>query len=341
MHADNTFSLGINLAPRNYSCPLFDFVIPSIRACTHYAKMVGFITSVRRKAMAFLIRFLSGQLTAELDFVEITQLEVESRDQDRKIRIHVHDHPLPDAKSGPIPVLINWHGSGFLVPALGSDAAFCSTVSKSAGMIVIDADYRKVPADPFPAATGDAFDVLQWVRGQPGRFDMNEIFLSGFSAGGNIALFTSAASCQDQSSMAAIRGVLAFYPVTDQHKPPEEQKAPSPIRPIQPFVANFIAESYIPVPIRKDDPRISPTFTDVDSFPQNMLFITCEGDNLCLEADQLASKIHETGCNVISRRFDGVSHAWDKSVKAGTREEEFRSEAYMMAVDFLRENIAV
>ncbi|KAK1622798.1 Alpha/Beta hydrolase protein [Colletotrichum phormii] len=289
--------------------------------------MVGFITSVRRKAMVFLIRFLSGQLTAELDLDEITQLEVDSRDQDRKIRIHVYDHPLPDAKSGPRPVLINWHGSGFLVPALGSDAAFCSTVRKSTGMIVIDADYRKAPADPFPAATDDAFDILQWV--------------CGFSAGGNIALVTSTASCQSQSLTAAIRGVLALYLVTDQHKPPEEKKAPSPIRPIQPFVANFIAECYIPVSIRKDDPRISPTFTDVDLFPQNMLFITCEGDNLCLEAEQLASKIHETGRNVISRRFDGVAHAWDKSVKAGTREEETRNEAYMIAVEFLRENIAV
>ncbi|KAK1675023.1 Alpha/beta hydrolase fold-3, partial [Colletotrichum godetiae] len=181
-----------------------------------------------------------------------------------RIRIHVYDHPLTDAKSGPRPVLVNWLGSGFLVPALESDAAFCSTVSKSAGMILVDADYRKAPADPFPAATDNAFDILQWVCGQPEKFDVNEIFLSGFSAGGNIALVTSAASSQSQSSTAAIRGVIAFYRVTRQHKPPEEKKALSPIRPIQPIVANFIVECYIPVSIRKDDPHISPTFTDVD-----------------------------------------------------------------------------
>ncbi|KAK3322982.1 hypothetical protein B0H66DRAFT_555613 [Apodospora peruviana] len=60
------------------------------------------------------------------------------------------------------PILINWHGSGWVFPLLGSDALFLKRVARDCGMFVLDADYRKGPENPFPCALQDVEDVLHW-----------------------------------------------------------------------------------------------------------------------------------------------------------------------------------
>ncbi|KAK1141012.1 hypothetical protein N8T08_009669 [Aspergillus melleus] len=84
----------------------------------------------------------------------------------------------------PHPVLINLHGSGFVIPAHGSDDAFCRQVSQRTGYLVLDIKYRLSPEHPFPAPVDDVEDVVNWVKSQPNKFDLSRMAISGFSAGG-------------------------------------------------------------------------------------------------------------------------------------------------------------
>ncbi|KAK0533612.1 hypothetical protein OC835_002968 [Tilletia horrida] len=95
-------------------------------------------------------------------------------------------------KGGPVPVLINAHGSGFVLPCHGTDVDLLALTADKLGICCIDADYRHAPAHPFPAPIDDIIEVVKWVQAQPDRFDVDRIVLSGFSAGGNIVMGAAA-----------------------------------------------------------------------------------------------------------------------------------------------------
>jgi acetyl esterase/lipase len=88
----------------------------------------------------------------------------------------------------------------------------------------------------------------------------------------------------------------------------------------------------------KRDPRISPKYADLHRFPHRLLVITCDGDSLALEGEELAQKLEKLpGRHVVSERMAGCNHAWDKRTRAGTPQREARDRAYALAVDMLNE----
>lgn len=60
------------------------------------------------------------------------------------------------------PGLVVFHGGGFTVGDLDTEAWLCALFAKLGG-IVVDVDYRLAPEHVFPAPIEDAFDALKWV----------------------------------------------------------------------------------------------------------------------------------------------------------------------------------
>ncbi|KAK7959332.1 esterase/lipase [Apiospora aurea] len=129
--------------------------------------------------------------------VEENPVQIPSRDGGRAIEARLYrSTAAKDAaaasSSGPSPVLVNWHGSGMVFHMFGQDRPFCAQMARDLpGLVVVDADYRKGPEDPFPAAMHDVEDALRWVAAQPDVYDVARVALSGFSAGGLLALVAS------------------------------------------------------------------------------------------------------------------------------------------------------
>jgi acetyl esterase/lipase len=120
------------------------------------------------------------------------------------------------------PVLINLHGSGFVIPFHGSDDLFCRTISHGAGCTILDVRYSLAPEHPFPAALHDVEDVVNWVLGQKDEYDPKVLSISGFSASGNLA-FVAASHLFPKDTF---RSCIAFYPVTDLATDPALKKVP-------------------------------------------------------------------------------------------------------------------
>ena len=116
---------------------------------------------------------------------------------------------------GPHPVVVYFHGGGWVLGDLDSDDPLCRDLCARSGAVVVSVNYRHAPEARFPAAAQDAFAAVQWVAanavelgGIPGQ-----LAVAGWSAGGNIA----AVACQLARDAGGpdIRGQLLINPVTD------------------------------------------------------------------------------------------------------------------------------
>jgi acetyl esterase/lipase len=278
--------------------------------------------------MRFLVRIVRGLPKPSPDEV----LFIPSRDVRRTIRVHAYRPSSSSHKPGP--VLVNLHGSGFVLPLHGDDDEFCRLVSSRTQYTVLDVKYRLAPEHPFPAALNDTEDVLRWILSKPEDFNRDRLAISGFSAGANLALaVTSVVFPKD-----TCRSLIAFYPPCDISIEPELKKEPdSGGKPLPPFIARLFNQSYIPEGEDPKNPRISPRYAPVDRFPKNLLMISCGFDNLALEAEALAADIERsTGHHVIRQRAEKCDHAWDKFAKEGTAQAKAKKDSYDLALEMLK-----
>lgn len=259
--------------------------------------------------------------------------KIPSRDAKRAIAVHVYSKVAPP--STPQPTLINFHGSGMIFPAFGEDDEFCHYVSQNTEYVVLDVQYRLAPENPFPAAVHDVEDAVRWVLNHPDKFDLSRLSISGFSAGGNLALVASGVLLPRHT----FRSVLTFYPGTDFTRVPEEMVAPDPQgKIIPPGMARMFRNCYIPLGVDARDPRISPLMADPDNYPDRALVITAARDNMAPEAEDLAAILQKrsTG-HVVSKRMEQCEHGFDKRAVEGSVHARAKETVYAMAVDMLKE----
>ncbi|KAL4884779.1 Alpha/Beta hydrolase protein [Aspergillus karnatakaensis] len=257
--------------------------------------------------------------------------QIESRDPSRKIKAHVYESK---AASNPRPVLINFHGSGFVLTAHGADDEFCRLMSQRTAYTALDVQYRLAPEHPFPAALHDVEDVVNWVQQQPDRFDLSRVVLSGFSAGGNLVLAASSNLFPPEKFNA----IVAFYPPVDLVTDPGLKTSPDPKgHPLPAPLARLFDSCYIPSSYDKRDPRISPLYAQSDRLPNRALIITAAGDSLAAEAERLAVRLREAGREVVLQRMEGCDHGWNIAPKNAVQQEA-RDKAYDMVVAMLENN---
>jgi acetyl esterase len=85
------------------------------------------------------------------------------------------------------PLLLFFHGGGWVVGDLDSHDRVCRHIAAEAGCAVLAVDYRLAPEHPYPAALEDAYAVLAWAAGQALPFEVSAIGVTGDSAGANLA----------------------------------------------------------------------------------------------------------------------------------------------------------
>jgi acetyl esterase/lipase len=306
-----------------------------------YTLFAYFRLKILATLLRVVVRFASASalhrdrvLSAKID-VRHDRIKIASRDKGRYLEADVYSSP--NHLNAKTPVLVNWHGSGFMFPLLGSDALYCSQIVRDTGITVIDADYRKGPETTFPGPLNDAIDTLKWVAAQD-QFDVTRIGLSGFSAGGTIALAAASSSKEDRLEFE-ISTAIAMYPVTDLSIAPEAKTVPNPKRPHPHFMQHLFNECYAPDLDSRKHPRVSPSAADPAHFPATVLILTCDGDIFEPEASELAQKLDDGKRRVIHRIMKDVHHGFDKGCGEGTSDWDRRNEAYALVVKVLQQTI--
>lgn len=267
------------------------------------------------------------------------RIDIPSRDNGRTIKAHIYAPKGYKIGGGEkLPVLVNFHGSGFIIDMFGSDQDYCRFVADKANVVVVDCDYRKAPETMFPGAVWDAEDAVKWVVSQKDRFNVDKLAVSGFSAGGNLSLVMSTVG---QFPKGTIKAAAAIYPVTDLSVDPFTKVPPDTRLPcIPPATEHLFDACYIPTTVDRKDLRLSPSHAPADLFPKYVTLITASCDNLAPEVAVLAQKIDDGSREVAHKMFDGVDHQFDKKAVEGTAEAKIRDEAWAMVADMLQKAFA-
>src|SRR5438045_6250566 len=85
------------------------------------------------------------------------------------------------------PLLVFFHGGGFVIGDLDTHDEPCRILCRHAGVQVLSVDYRLAPEHPFPAAVGDALAAFRWAVAHAPELDADadRVAVGGDSAGGN------------------------------------------------------------------------------------------------------------------------------------------------------------
>ena len=120
---------------------------------------------------------------------------------------------VPDSR--PLPVLVFFHGGGWVIGDIETHDVVCRQVTAEAGISVISVDYRLAPENKFPAAVDDAWAATRWIaaHGAELGIDPARLAVGGDSAGGNLAAVV-ALLARDAGGPKISLQVLT-YPVTD------------------------------------------------------------------------------------------------------------------------------
>lgn len=114
-----------------------------------------------------------------------------------------------------LPVLVYFHGGGWVIGDLETHDALCRTLANEAVCKVVAVDYRLAPEHVFPAAVDDCYAALKWVEANGASIgvDATRIAVAGDSAGGNLAAVMSQIAKAEKGPKISFQ--LLIYPATD------------------------------------------------------------------------------------------------------------------------------
>ncbi len=120
----------------------------------------------------------------------------------------------PVGAAGPLPIVVFYHGGGFVLGSLRSHDGECRALSLRVNALVVAVDYRLSPEHKFPVPVDDAGAAYRWVVEHAASLggDATRIAVCGDSAGGNIAAVV-ARDFRDHPNRPVFQ--VLVYPATD------------------------------------------------------------------------------------------------------------------------------
>ena len=232
----------------------------------------------------------------------VTEMTVPGPAGEIRVRIYAPAGP------GPFPVLVYFHGGGWVIAGLDAYDASCRALCNAAGCIVASVDYRLAPEHPFPAAVEDAYAATQWlmahseaINGDPFRFAVG-----GESVGGNLAAVVCLLA-RDRGGTLPLHQLL-IYPVTTMRLDFPSVAENAQQQPLDEAMLPWFFSYYLANPDDARSPYAAPLDApDLHGLPPATA-ILAELDPLRDEGRAYAERLHEAGVPTTGTIYPGVTH---------------------------------
>jgi acetyl esterase len=213
--------------------------------------------------------------------------------------------------TGPFPLLVFFHGGGFVLCDLDTHDPTCRNLCAGAGCVVASVGYRLAPEHRFPAAPEDCLAATRWAAENAAELgaDPARMAVGGDSAGGALATVT-ALRVRDEGG-PRLAGQLLIYPMTDLEMTARPSLAENgegygvTAKDIAWFRSLYLSDSS-----EARHPHASPIHApDLSRLPP-ALVVTAEYDPLRDEGERYGARLREAGVATVVSRYDGVIHAF-------------------------------
>lgn len=217
----------------------------------------------------------------------------------------------PETGAEDEPVLVNFHGGGFVFRHPEQDDGLCRYLAHHAGTVVMNVDYDVAPGLRSPGQTEQAYDAVQWAASPDRKWDGARLAVGGSSAGAAHA--AGVARLALEQGGPAIRLQLLHYPPLDLTIPAKQKWTPGKER-LLVAMGPVFDTTYRPVAAERADRLVSPAGrADTASIAgiAPAFVVTCERDILREEGVRYIERLRANAVPVEHLDLPGAGHGYN------------------------------
>jgi acetyl esterase/lipase len=205
----------------------------------------------------------------------------------------------------PKKAFVYFHGGAYVSGSPISHRDYASVMAKALGIKLLMVDYRLAPEYPFPAPIEDAEAVYKALLND--GYAANDLLVGGDSAGGNLTLCLLQKIRSLGLSMPA--AACLFSPWVDLTHAGKSMLINAKVEPMLPVVMLQRSADIYAAGANKNDPLISPIFTDMTGFPPMIIHVGST-EILLDDAKTIAGKCEQAGVETVLNVWEKAPHAF-------------------------------
>ncbi|MFG6449117.1 alpha/beta hydrolase [Roseateles sp. BYS180W] len=217
-------------------------------------------------------------------------------------------------EAGPLPVLLYFHGGGFVIGNLETHDSLCRQLALRSGAAVLALDYRLAPEHVFPAAVDDCWAALRWLVSQASELglDAQRVAVGGDSAGGTLAAVTALHARDIRQQLGvALSLQLLITPGATAHADTDSHRRFAQGHLLDAEGIAWFFDHYIE-PTQREDWRFAPLLAEDHADLAPACVILAEADPLVDEGLAYADMLRGQGNAVQLELYRGVTHDFIK-----------------------------
>ena len=225
------------------------------------------------------------------------------------IKLRVYRNDTTQAK---LPVVVYFHGGGFVLGSIESHDSICRYISKYSNCVVVSVEYSLAPESPYPAPVNEGLEILKWLHnnGEKEGIDTSMVYLAGDSAGGNIAL----SMATNSSLHTTLKGLILIYPTLD----PKLSTASMQQYATGHFLTKSMLVEFWEFYQRGRGPYKPPTDSELEGLPP-VLIIAAEKDVLRDEGLGFAKRLRSLNKEVEYACYNDMLHGFVQFPKVASK----------------------